>query len=125
MDVGYNRNRGNLAVRIMSKKATSKMTHAQLVTENKPKPVFYRGTEGKRLARPCMRCGVVVQGTLSDLERHVMTHTAEIAKGYDYTNQAWVVGGVYARCGHQEEHGCTCYGRIHEGEPPMEGASIH
>jgi len=36
--------------------------------------------------------------------------------GYDYTNQAWVVDGVYIRCGHPEEMGCNCYGKEHEGE---------
>ena len=35
--------------------------------------------------------------------------------GYDYKNQAWVVGGKYVRCGHQG-NSCQCYGRLHEGE---------
>jgi hypothetical protein len=35
---------------------------------------------------------------------------------YDYRNQAWVVDGVYVRCGHPD---CSsCYGTQHEGERP-------
>ena len=33
---------------------------------------------------------------------------------FDYENQAWVVDGIYVRCGHQTE--CGCYGTKHEGE---------
>lgn len=35
---------------------------------------------------------------------------------FDYQNQAWVIGGVYQRCGHPETMGCDCFGRIHAGE---------
>lgn len=28
--------------------------------------------------------------------------------GYDYTNQAWVVDGKYARCGHADNVACGC-----------------
>ena len=41
---------------------------------------------------------------------------------YDYTNQAWVIDGLYQRCGHPEDMDCQCYGRIHAGE---EALSIH
>ena len=39
-----------------------------------------------------------------------------LINGYDYINQAWVVDGVYVRCGHPETMNCRCYGRTHEGE---------
>ncbi len=43
-----------------------------------------------------------------------------LVDGFDYTNQAWVVNGVYVRCGHGTRPGfevaCQCYGRLHEGE---------
>lgn len=39
-----------------------------------------------------------------------------LINGYDYHNQAWVLDGVYQRCGHPEEMDCDCYGRIHAGE---------
>lgn len=39
---------------------------------------------------------------------------------YDYYNQAWVVDGKYAACGHPESLDCNCYGKLHAGEtaPP-------
>ncbi len=47
---------------------------------------------------------------------------------FDYQNQAWVIDGMYNRCGHPEEMACGCYGRIHAGEPahavPDYGMSI-
>ncbi len=39
-----------------------------------------------------------------------------MVKYYDYENQAWVVDGVYVRCGHDKSMACNCFGRIHEGE---------
>ena len=36
--------------------------------------------------------------------------------GYDYDNQAWVINGVYLKCGHAASRNCKCYGRLHEGE---------
>lgn len=52
--------------------------------------------------------------------------------GYDYVNQAWVINGEYADCGHPQAGeelapfmglpagrifpGCSCYGRTHFGE---------
>ena len=127
-----------------SKRDTGTMTHYQLVKENQPKPIYYKGTETKKMARPCMRCGVVVQGTLANLERHVTANHPKVTNGYDYTNQAWIVDGVYAMCfcpepGTVVDPGrlggpggpkyvatlCNCYGRVHEGEPPAVGASIH
>lgn len=35
--------------------------------------------------------------------------------GFDYTNQAWVVGGLYERCGHAESMACGCFGCAHAG----------
>lgn len=35
---------------------------------------------------------------------------------FDYDKQAWVVNGVYQRCGHPEIELCGCYGRHHAGE---------
>ena len=123
-----------------SNKPTESMTHAQLVKENKPTPMYYKGTEGKRLPRVCNVCKVVVHGTISTLEDHITAHNLQ----YDYTNQAWIIDGVYAKC-YCPEPGtlvnpglpggpggepyimgeCSCYGRLHEGETPMVGASIH
>lgn len=35
---------------------------------------------------------------------------------FDYENQAWVVDGVYKKCGHPN---CkTCFGTVHEGMEP-------
>jgi hypothetical protein len=36
---------------------------------------------------------------------------------YDYTNQAWVIDGVYDSCNHPAAMNCDCYGRLHAGEP--------
>ena len=36
--------------------------------------------------------------------------------GFDYENQAWVINGLYIRCGHPESMNCGCYGREHQGE---------
>jgi hypothetical protein len=46
-----------------------------------------------------------------------ITEDGILTNGYDYLNQAWVVDGVYVRCGHPDEMECQCYGRVHEGEP--------
>ncbi len=35
---------------------------------------------------------------------------------YDYLNQAYVIDGLYARCGHPDAMECNCYGKEHEGE---------
>lgn len=47
-----------------------------------------------------------------------------LINGYDYTNQAWVVSGVYVRCGHPEAMRCGCYGRKHEGESVGRGEEM-
>lgn len=39
-----------------------------------------------------------------------------LINGYDYANQAWVVGGKYVACGHPQSMNCGCYGRVHVGE---------
>ena len=39
-----------------------------------------------------------------------------LVNGFDYTKQAWVLGGRYVRCGHPATTNCGCYGRAHEGE---------
>lgn len=48
-----------------------------------------------------------------------------LKNGYDYTNQAWVVDGVYVACGHAPTLHCSCYGKLHAGEKPAEDAEIH
>jgi len=40
--------------------------------------------------------------------------------GFDYTRQAWVVDGLYVRCGHPETMRCGCFGRQHAGEQSLE-----
>ena len=51
------------------------LTDAQIVSKHKPKPLYYTGTEKKKMARPCIVCGDVIQGTLATLENHVsMNH---------------------------------------------------
>ena len=35
---------------------------------------------------------------------------------YNYTNQAWVIGGRYIDCSHPTSMDCSCYGRVHAGE---------
>jgi hypothetical protein len=120
------------------------LTDAQIVSKHKPKPIYYIGTEKKRMARPCLMCGDVIQGTLGTLETHVSMAHPKVESGYDYTNQAWVINGVYVRCGCPKPGtmvdpgqpggpggqpyvavACQCWGRLHEGEPLMVGASIH
>ena len=39
-----------------------------------------------------------------------------LTTGYDYTNQAWVKNGKYVRCGHPDNMGCSCYGKLNEGK---------
>lgn len=34
---------------------------------------------------------------------------------YDYTLQVWIKDGKYVACAHI--HPCSCYGKIHAGEP--------
>ena len=43
--------------------------------------------------------------------------------GYDYTNQAWVVDGVYQDCGHPNVD-CGCFAREHKGQPVFVGATV-
>jgi hypothetical protein len=38
------------------------------------------------------------------------------AERFDYDHQAWIVDGVYVRCGHPDAMACACYGRLHAGE---------
>jgi len=64
---------------------------------------------------------------------------ASLNPWFDYTNQAWVVDGVYATCGHDSATKCclsavecnalhgdgckgqnNCYGRIHAGQTPAQ-----
>ncbi len=53
-----------------------------------------------------------------------MKHARDIQ--YDYTNQAWIVDGVYDDCGHPQamtqDGSCRCYGRLHAGE---QATNIH
>lgn len=41
---------------------------------------------------------------------------------YDYDNQAWIVNGLYVKCGHKEPCRQHCYGTLHEGK---KAPSIH
>jgi hypothetical protein len=43
--------------------------------------------------------------------------------GYDYQNQAWAENGRYIRCGHTSA--CSCFGRLHDGEPLADNAEVH
>jgi hypothetical protein len=43
---------------------------------------------------------------------------AETITGFDYTNQAWVQNGRYVPCGHLDEHGCNCFGKLNAGRRP-------
>lgn len=47
---------------------------------------------------------------------NLLTEEGVLLNGYDYINQAWVMDGVYVRCGHPEAMDCGCYGKEHEGE---------
>lgn len=38
----------------------------------------------------------------------------KLATYFDYTNQAWVVNGVYVGCSHK--FACQCFGKLHAGE---------
>lgn len=51
-------------------------------------------------------------------------HFERPADGFDYTNQAWVRDGRYVRCGHPASMNCTCYGRLHAGEPIAANAEV-
>ena len=104
-------------------KPVSQMTDAQVLKACKPKVKGYKETELQKYPRPCLLCGVQVDGTLGDLERHQSSHLVPlIATQYDYDNQAWIVNGKYARCYHPASMKCGCYGRLHEGE---QAPSIH
>ena len=39
-----------------------------------------------------------------------------LINGYDYINQAWVIKGIYQKCGHPENMDCNCYGKINQGK---------
>jgi hypothetical protein len=42
--------------------------------------------------------------------------TGYLQNGYDYANQAWVLDGKYADCGHPDGFDCECHGRAPAGE---------
>ena len=44
---------------------------------------------------------------------------------FDYDKQAWVVDGVYQRCGHPEATACRCFGRLHAGEQATRTEACH
>ena len=48
-----------------------------------------------------------------------------LINGYDYTNQSWVVNGVYVACGHPESMTCACYGKVNAGKATPEGVLLH
>lgn len=82
---------------------------------------------------------------MSRTSTNQLTADGTLLNGFDYTNQAWVINGIYQDCGHpqagatiparvdsgynprtgriEELHvpaavfqGCSCYGRQHQGE---------
>lgn len=54
-------------------KATISMTDKQILTESRPRPLYYSNTMGRRQARPCILSGTVIMGRFSDLEDHART----------------------------------------------------
>lgn len=48
-----------------------------------------------------------------------------LINGYDYTNQAWVLRGVYQACGHPERMQCTCYGKLNAGKQTPAGVLLY
>lgn len=44
---------------------------------------------------------------------------------YDYTNQAWLVDGLYVPCAHPAAMNCKCYGKLHAGQPVDVNAEVH
>ena len=134
LDISGNRNRGSMERYLMGNENYGRIDRSS----------YYQGSEDKSLPRVCLMCNTQVQGTQANLERHVNANHPKVWNGYDYTNQAWIIQGVYAKCGCPKpgtivdpgQPGgpggpkfvatlCRCYGRLHEGEPPMIGASIH
>jgi len=45
----------------------------------------------------------------------VQIQDGRLMHGYDYKNQAWVLGGKYIACGHPRID-CGCWSRMHAGE---------
>jgi hypothetical protein len=104
-------------------KPVSQMTDAQVLKACQPKVKGYKETELQKYPRPCLLCGVQVEGTMGDLERHQSSHLVPMVDTqYDYDNQAWVVNGKYENCAHPASMECGCYGRLHQGE---NAPSIH
>jgi len=52
------------------------------------------------------------------LSRNQYNPDGRLINGYDYTNQAWVLDGVYKECGLPQTMDCSCYGCINQGEQP-------
>jgi hypothetical protein len=67
--------------------------------------------------------GRVPWKTLEEAQAWIARVEEEARTNYfDYDKQAWVIGGVYQRCGHPETMRCDCYGRIHAGKrAPWQG----
>ena len=52
--------------------------------------------------------------------------SGRLINGFDSKKQAWVLNGVYMRCGHPDDMGCHCYGKEHEGEKTIaKHCSVH
>ena len=54
-------------------KVTVTMTDKQILTDCKPRPMYYANSYGRRLARPCLLCTKTISGTFGDLEYHALT----------------------------------------------------
>ena len=52
---------------------TAIMTDKQILSECKPRALYYSNTQGKRQARPCILCGTTIIGKFADLEQHALT----------------------------------------------------
>ena len=53
---------------------------------------------------------------MTRLSQNQTDENGRLINGYDYKNQAWVLGGCYVSCGHPATKKCNCYGRLHDGE---------
>ena len=68
------------------------------------------------------------EGEVAKAEREIRTEEpgdeAQAHNGYDYVHQAWVRDGKYVRCAHPVSMNCSCYGRLHAGEPVAADAEV-
>jgi hypothetical protein len=55
---------------------------------------------------------------MTKLESRMLSMITDDNAVYDYTNQAWIVDGVYVTCAHPATMDCLCFGKLHAGERP-------